>query len=777
MKRFFSVLAIVIVISFTPLKSIAQNQTVKNGALTNIVNFPGDGCVYNWVNDNPSIGLPASGTGNIASFTATNTNNSPITATITATPINSGFAYIFSTIGQLSVINTATDKVIATSPISFNPYGETVSPDGKFVYVTDHYSENVLTLDASTYAVIASTSTGPESSPQSVAVSPDGSKIYVTHNNLFKTGSVDEIDAVTHTVTSTIYVGLNPVGITLNSDGSRIYVANQSSNTVSVIDVATKSVIQTIQVGLLPIALQLTPDGKTLYVVNNSSTVSVINAATNAVINSILVGVGPTNLTISPDGKSVYVVNEDVQTVSVIDTKSQEVIATINLPGGDEPFSISITPDGKKVYVVNQNGLINVIDTSSNTVVTSITTTIGALSSGNFITAGVGCGNKPITFTITVNPTLPPKITATGNFSTLETFYGTASPQIIMDVNCNDLLSELFITAPVGFEISTDNSNFTKSITLYPDKNGTVLSTKIYIQLSPMSPVGNYSGPLLLKSTGANDFSMNLYGIVNPTELDIAANPVTKTFGTMLIRQTNSDAFIVQGLKNGEKTGSVVIDYGQGAEATALPGIYKNEITPSMVTGGTFTASNYKIIYLAGAINIEPEHLTIKADNKSKSFGIPNPELTLSYSGFVNNDSPAQLITPAQINTNVTLNTVIGQYSITVTGAEIPGYIINYIAGVFTVYSLDQSIIIPNIFTPNGDGANDKWYIQNLQYAPKCDVEIFNRYGLLLYHSSGYINAWDGSFNGKPLPSGTYYYLINLNDEKKPLSGYVCIVR
>ena len=88
------------------------------------------------------------------------------------------------------------------------------------------------------------------------------------------------------------------------------------------------------------------------------------------------------------------------------------------------------------------------------------------------------------------------------------------------------------------------------------------------------------------------------------------------------------------------------------------------------------------------------------------------------------------------------------------------------------------SIIIPNTFTPNGDGINDLWEIASLtSYYPKCEVNVYNRYGALVFQSRGYSNAWDGTFHGSKLPTGTYYYLINLNNNSAMLSGPVTIIR
>src|SRR5580698_3772054 len=95
MKKYRSFVSIVVLLFFFVPNILAQgNQTVTNGGQTTAINFPGTGCVYNWINDSPGIGVAAAGTGNIPSFTAVNKGNTVITATITATPSPSGFAYI-----------------------------------------------------------------------------------------------------------------------------------------------------------------------------------------------------------------------------------------------------------------------------------------------------------------------------------------------------------------------------------------------------------------------------------------------------------------------------------------------------------------------------------------------------------------------------------------------------------------------------------------------------------------------------------------------------------
>ena len=84
---------------------------------------------------------------------------------------------------------------------------------------------------------------------------------------------------------------------------------------------------------------------------------------------------------------------------------------------------------------------------------------------------------------------------------------------------------------------------------------------------------------------------------------------------------------------------------------------------------------------------------------------------------------------------------------------------------------------IPNTFTPNGDGVNDLWDITALQAYPGCTISIYNRGGLLVYNSINYPKPWDGTYNGKSLPVGTYYFVIDLKNGKKPLTGPVTIIK
>jgi gliding motility-associated-like protein len=85
---------------------------------------------------------------------------------------------------------------------------------------------------------------------------------------------------------------------------------------------------------------------------------------------------------------------------------------------------------------------------------------------------------------------------------------------------------------------------------------------------------------------------------------------------------------------------------------------------------------------------------------------------------------------------------------------------------------------IPNTITPDNDGTNDVWNIPSISDYPNVQVLIYNRWGNEVFSSTGYNEPWDGTRNGEELPTGSYFYIIDYNqDGKENLSGTVNIIR
>ena len=83
----------------------------------------------------------------------------------------------------------------------------------------------------------------------------------------------------------------------------------------------------------------------------------------------------------------------------------------------------------------------------------------------------------------------------------------------------------------------------------------------------------------------------------------------------------------------------------------------------------------------------------------------------------------------------------------------------------------------PNTFTPNGDGINDLWDIKYLDQYPGCILEVYSPQGQLVFRSEGYSKPWDGTYKGNPLPTGTYYFVIDPKSGRKRVAGYVTIFK
>lgn len=84
---------------------------------------------------------------------------------------------------------------------------------------------------------------------------------------------------------------------------------------------------------------------------------------------------------------------------------------------------------------------------------------------------------------------------------------------------------------------------------------------------------------------------------------------------------------------------------------------------------------------------------------------------------------------------------------------------------------------IPNTFTPNGDGINEVWKIEYLDSYPGVSVNIYNRFGIKVFGSIGYLKPWDGNLNGQLLPVGTYYYVIDPKIGLPVFKGWVTVIR
>ena len=92
------------------------------------------------------------------------------------------------------------------------------------------------------------------------------------------------------------------------------------------------------------------------------------------------------------------------------------------------------------------------------------------------------------------------------------------------------------------------------------------------------------------------------------------------------------------------------------------------------------------------------------------------------------------------------------------------------------VPNVGNKILIPNAFSPNGDGMNDTWEIFSIASNSDVIVEIYNRWGELIYYSKGYLEPWNGTYRDKPVLEGTYAYIVRM-DSETVLRGTILVIR
>jgi YVTN family beta-propeller protein len=298
------------------------------------------------------------------------------------------FAYVANSFsanggpGTVSVIDTATNTVVATVPVGVQPEGVAVTPDGKHAYVTNFTGlaiGTVSVIDTATNTVVATVPVGY--GPTGVAVTPDGKHAYVANNfgNFIPNfGTVSVIATATNTVVATVPVGEQPQGIAITPDGKHAYVANSRFNftppgTVSVIATASNTVVGSpIPAGLAPFGIAITPDGTKAYVTDyGNNIVEEIDTSTNTGVTTVTVGSNPQGVAVVPSGIIAYVTNASSNTVSAIFTGNNTIVGTI--PVGTNPIGVSVTPDGKHVFVANYlDNTVSVIDRLTNAIVATI---------------------------------------------------------------------------------------------------------------------------------------------------------------------------------------------------------------------------------------------------------------------------------------------------------------------------------------------------------------------------------------------------------------------
>ncbi|MFL6210140.1 MAG: hypothetical protein ACJ74W_14895 [Pyrinomonadaceae bacterium] len=253
----------------------------------------------------------------------------------------------------VTVIDGATDTVAKTLPLGFT-FRLAVNPVTNRVYVsTDGGGSAVIVLDGATDTVITAV---PLNSSYQPAVNTVTNKIYVVDAGNF----VHVIDGATNTVVKSVFVGLSPQKVAVNSLLNRIYVANYQSSDVTVIDGATDTVVTTVPVSNHPYGIAVDPATSKILVAsqNNSATVDsadIISGATNSVIATFAVADQPDGAAINPLTHRGYITHELNGLVTVVAIQNDVLISEFRFhgaAGGADEF-IELANTNNTAFTVN----------------------------------------------------------------------------------------------------------------------------------------------------------------------------------------------------------------------------------------------------------------------------------------------------------------------------------------------------------------------------------------------------------------------------------------
>jgi len=287
------------------------------------------------------------------------------------------FAYVDNqNSNNVSVISTASNTVVATVAVGNNPRGLAATPDGSLVYVTNANDNTVSVISTASNAVVATVPVGMF--PLGVAITPNGGFAYVSNDS---DNTVSVIGIANNTVVATVPLpgsDSQPSGVVIAPNGSSAYVVN--NQTVSVISTASNTVTATISVppggsGADGPGLAISADGTSLYVSLPLGNIAVVSTAAGQVVATISTNQGQrgsdlSSIAISPNGALGYATLQGPGVVAVFNTNASSNLPATTIPVGDFPTGVALTRSGGFAYVTNANdNTVSVISTASNTVV------------------------------------------------------------------------------------------------------------------------------------------------------------------------------------------------------------------------------------------------------------------------------------------------------------------------------------------------------------------------------------------------------------------------
>lgn len=296
-------------------------------------------------------------------------------------------AYVSNEDGQsVSVIDTGTDKVVATIQVGKRPRGLKLSPDGLALYVAvsglpkcppsvpdaecaklerDLRADGIARIDTNTLKLTGVLKSG--SDPEQFDISRDGRRLYVSNED---SAQATVLDTRSGAIVGMVPMGHEPEGVRVAPNGKWVIITSETDNAISIVDTATLRVLKTVKVGVRPRDLAFTPDSDLAYVSGegDASLSRVPIPAGEPVTRVLRLGKAarPMGVVFDAAHQRIYMSTGRGGTVAVVAREGAAEKLVKEIPVGARPWGIALSADGKRLYTANgSSNDVTVVDTSS----------------------------------------------------------------------------------------------------------------------------------------------------------------------------------------------------------------------------------------------------------------------------------------------------------------------------------------------------------------------------------------------------------------------------
>lgn len=456
---------------------------------------------------------------------------------------------------------------------------------------------------------------------------------------------------------------------------------------------------------------------------------------------------------------------------------------TVGISGATNTSVVTFTAAGSYTAIITAtNGCI-----STAVVPVGTATTPPAVVAGTGTAPAISCSNSVVTIAPSFTPASAnytytwsgPGIVGSSNNSSVQA--NATGTYTLLITNTLTGCTSLAYTVPVTGNNSTPNLNVSSSSSI---GIGCSPNTSTVNIIATSTAAVTYSW-----STGATTSVINTAaaGIYTVTVTDIASNcsttqtiavansstspaftatpagnlPCGSASGTVLVNAISSNTNVTytwfgNGIASGSNTPNATINQAGIYTVTALDNVTGCSTTSTLFIGQPTVVANF-------SVNVASGMAPLTVDFTNNSLGANSYSWTFGNGGVSTSTNPSNVYVTS------------GNYTVTLVSSN---------GNCSDTYTLEIKVngglgTIPQIFTPNGDGKNDPFYIPGLDNYPKNKLQIFNRWGNIVYDAAPYKNDWDGSPNkssmgtGK-LPVGTYFYILDLGVETEEVrKGFV----